>query len=143
MVEWRRPDDESWSIAGLPAARTFWTLFCSAYSPLPLGDKPDIDRFPNAFLIDAFTVLRQLYQRPSWLPPVPSGMPTPSLGPPSHQLCPSISWIIFLQPSHLPALSFLKFFKAPYLQLSTPSIIRRLRRSPLLGAEGPVLPPPN
>jgi hypothetical protein len=94
-----------------PQLETFWILFCSAYSPLPLGDKPNIDRFLNTFLIAAFTVQRQLYQPHSWSPAVPSGTPTPSLGLQAHQLCPSISRIIFLQPSHLPALSFLKFFQ--------------------------------
>ncbi len=94
-----------------PQLETFGLCSVQLNSPLPLGDIPNIDRFLNTFLIDASTVPRQLYQRLSWSPAAPSGTPTPSPGPPSHQLCPSISRIIFLLPSHLPALSFLKFFQ--------------------------------
>jgi hypothetical protein len=109
-VEAADQDDESWSIAGLPAARNFldsvlFSLFASSarrqtqYRQVSqhLPNRPihcPAAALPTALLVPGCSVWDANPR--SWAP--------------SHQFCPSISRIIFLT-SHLPALSFLKFFQ--------------------------------
>jgi hypothetical protein len=122
----RWPDDECWSLAGLPAAQNF---LASAMLVRASRVRRKVSRSrttSDTFLIDPTITLI------SNGPPVPGCSAAWSVKGPTNLGLQATSSLPrhhtgnLLQPSHLPALRSTKFFKAPYLQPSTLSIIRRI-----------------